>query len=290
MKNQIQNYLNYLENIKYYSSETIRAYKSDLESFACYLNTNNIVNLKNITHIEIRNYLAKNFENQKSSSILRHLSVLRNFFDYLVENKILLKSPLDKIDNPRSEKLLPKPINLEQIENILKLDNPRDAAIFELLYACGLRISELVDLNLENVDFDNKLIRVTGKGKKERLLPVHDLALRKLDKYLESSERKIKGAESEALFRGLRGQRINARVVREVLYGICREVGLPEIYSPHQLRHSFATHLLESGANLRSIQELLGHESLSTTERYTKVNFDHLMRVYDEAHPHAKKK
>jgi len=242
----------------------------------------------------LRRYLAQLHGRCGKTSIARKLSSLRVFFRYLVREGELEVSPVDGLATPRREQYLPRVLSAEQVGHLL--DQPltgkrslalRDLAIFELIYSCGLRVSELTGLDVASVDLDTASVRVLGKGRKERLLPIGRPACAALRLYLAE---RGQVAPVQPLFLNHRGGRLTVRSVQRNLKQRLRELNLPGDVTPHALRHSFATHLLDAGADLRGIQELLGHASLSTTQKYTKVSFAHLAEVYDRAHPRSKKK
>lgn len=287
MNQDLKNYLDELKHIKRYSSNTTDAYKSDLENFLDYFSGQIPTD-----HIQVRGYLAQKYAEDKASTLARKTSVLRNFYQYLMKQNLISTSPMDLIENPKVQISLPNTMSFENIQALLDAHSnklsTRDSAIMELLYASGIRVSELCDLNINSIEMTSKRIRVLGKGEKIREIPIHNLAIKKIKAWLAESG-SVVSADENALFVGVRGKRIQPKVVRRMLQRVADSIGLVDHVHPHRFRHALATHLLESGANLRVIQEILGHESLSTTQRYTKVDLNHLMRVYDNAHPHAKK-
>ena len=243
--------------------------------------------------IVLRRYLAQLHKKNRKSTIARKLSAIRTFFRYLVREGLLAANPGDLVSTPRQEKYLPTTLSVDEtftlIDSINKPDrlSLRDRAILELLYSCGLRISELTGLDVGGVDFGQELVRVIGKGDKERIVPVGQHALNALRSYLE--ERGVPG-DQEPMFLNRLGGRLTPRSIHRHLKKHLLLAGLLKNATPHALRHSFATHLLDGGADLRAIQELLGHASLSTTQKYTQVSVDHLTSVYDKAHPRSKKR
>ena len=282
------------------SARTIDAYLSDLSQFQRLLQQQTGFSgpagdwLAQLDILQLRHYLALQHKHCRRTSIARKLSALRTFFRFLVREGLLKKSPADGLSTPRREQYLPKVLSAEQTSQLL--DQPltgkrrlvlRDLAIFELIYSCGLRVSELTGLDVGSIDLVERQVRVFGKGGKERLLPIGRPACAALHSYLE--ERGLPAADA-ALFVNQRGGRLTARSVQRNLKQRLLLFGLPTDVTPHALRHSFATHLLDAGADLRAIQELLGHASLSTTQKYTKVSFAHLTDVYDRAHPRSRKK
>jgi integrase/recombinase XerC len=279
------------------SEHTRSAYMRDLNEFYVFLvSMFEIVDtecLGQIDRIVLRRYLATLHKKNRKSTIARKLSAIRTFFRYLVREGHLSANPGDLVSTPRQEKYLPTVMTVDEtfalIETINKGDqlSLRDRAIFELLYSCGLRISELTGLDVGKLYFDQKLVRVTGKGDKERIVPVGRHALNALRSYLE--DRGMPG-DQEPMFTNRNGGRLTARSIQRHLKKHLLLAGVLKDATPHALRHSFATHLLDGGADLRAIQELLGHASLSTTQKYTQVSVDHLTSVYDKAHPRSKKR
>jgi integrase/recombinase XerC len=282
------------------SPRTIEAYARDLRQFQMFLQEQAAFDgpaeswLNRIDLLLLRRYLAQLHNRCGRTSIGRKFSALRMFFRFLVREGLLQTSPADGLSTPRREQYLPNVLSAEQTGHLLDHAMPgkrllvlRDLAIFELLYSCGLRISELTGLDCGSVDFKNFTVRVLGKGNKERQLPVGRQACNALQVYLEA---RGAPAAAEPLFVNHRGGRLTARSIQRNLKKRLLLFGLPTDVTPHALRHSFATHLLDAGADLRVIQELLGHASLSTTQKYTKVSFAHLAEVYDRAHPRSKKK
>lgn len=295
MDHQLASFEQHLAVERNLSPRTVEAYLRDLRQFRDFFQSDGMgADLTGIDLLQVRRYLAGLHGNCNRASIARKLSALRVFFRYLVREGELSASPLDGLSTPRREQYLPKVLSAEQVEGLLERPLPgkrllvlRDLAIFELIYSCGLRVSELTGLDLGSVDLVEATVRVLGKGRKERLLPVGRQACVALRAYLEL---RGEGGREEPLFINLRGGRLTARSVQRNLKKRLLQFGLPTDVTPHALRHSFATHLLDAGADLRAIQELLGHASLSTTQRYTKVSFSHLTEVYDQAHPRSRKK
>ena len=299
MQNYIALFLHHLAHERRLSQHTIDAYRVDLAHFETWARTKIKAAdiLSQLTHYNLREYLAFCFHSYKNISIARRLSALRSFLRFLVRENIILVSPADLIENPKVVKPLPKPVSVDEAFSICDLKNNteaigiRDQVLCELLYASGIRISELVSLDTNHIDLESRLIRVMGKGKKERIVPIHNACKKLLTKWLNSYRTELlKNPDERALFVGERGERIHPRVIRFMLTKRGRELEIAKGLHPHRLRHSYATHLLESGADLRSIQELLGHQTISTTERYADVDISSLMKQYDKAHPHAHKK
>jgi integrase/recombinase XerC len=301
--------IQFLEHLRYernLSEHTLRNYQSDLEQFHDYLapanpktGKRNEPALAAIDHITVREWLATLHAAQKQkASIARKLAALRTFFQFLVREGMLEMNPAKLVSTPRLEKKLPKHLSVEEAVKFVESPNletdlgKRDRAMLELMYATGVRVAELTKLNFGHVDFKNRLVRVTGKRRKERIVPFGEPALAALKMYLDVREgfldaAPVSGREPEALFLNYQGTRITTRSVGRMVEKYIRICAGRYDISPHALRHSFATHLLDSGADLRDIQELLGHARLSTTQVYTHVSMEKLIQVYDKAHPKA---
>lgn len=304
----IRDFLDFIKSERSFSENTFRAYKKDLEDFFSFVFPDDIDKqneneehfflsrpLSKITVLEIRSYMGHlSRKKLKKTSISRKLSAIRSFFHFLVKKGFIDDDPTVYISSPKTEKTIPKYLTVDDAFRVLdsicdeSLKGLRNRAIFETIYSSGLRVSEAAGLNLENIDFDSRLIKVLGKGSVERIIPVGKKALDSIEKYREALAGE-NGIEEKRggipLFLNLRGGRITTRSIARILDQITIKCGLMLKISPHALRHSFATHLLDSGADLRSVQELLGHKSLSTTQKYTHVTLDRLMEAYDKAHP-----
>jgi integrase/recombinase XerC len=305
VQKQIDDFLQHLKYERNSSAHTLRNYESDLIQFYDYVapadkgGLRREVNVRDIDHLTIREYMASLYEKKKKkSSIHRKVAALRTFFRYLCREGVMETNPAQLVSSPRVERTLPNHLTIEQMIKFIEtpeLDTPlgkRDRAILELLYASGLRVSELVGLSLTDIDFTNQTVRVKGKGRKERIVPFGNHALKALQDYLAVRGELLIEAEPDkmdpsAVFMNYQGTRITTRSVGRMVdkyVKICADI---HHISPHSLRHSFATHLLDAGADLRVIQELLGHARLSTTQQYTHVSTDKLMEVYDRTHPKA---
>ena len=289
--NDLKERLKEFLRIKNYSQHTISNYERDINRFLVFLENADIspngLMPQTITQWVI--YLRK--KGLGNRSIQRNISSLRNFYRYLHKNKEIDANPFDAIQSPKVEERLPKSLTPEDVEKLLSFvpKTPwdfRDKAFLELLYSSGLRVSEAVNVNITSFESDYSFIKVLGKGKKERMLPVGKFAREAIEEWLKVRE--SLNIEIDALFTNKYGKRISVRAMQERLYNISVSQGMPPV-NPHMLRHSFATHILESSGDLRSIQEMLGHSSLSTTQIYTKLNFQQLANIYDKSHPHAKK-
>jgi integrase/recombinase XerC len=294
MRSRIFAFIDHLKRRKNISPHTERGYLSDLEQFADFLGFSDPAD---VDHRIIRDFIAYLMKTGiRKSSIARKLSSIRSFFRYLHREGTLTANPARLVATPRREKRLPSVLTANDAERLMEAPRApegrlnevlRDKAVLETLYSTGIRASELVGLNGGDIDRRDRLVRVRGKGRRERIVPIGGKALDAVSAYTAG---KSGGADGDAVFTGPSGKRLTARTVQRILQKYGKKLGLARKASPHTLRHSFATHLLESGADLRSIQELLGHASLSTTQRYTHVNLDALMETYDKAHPRARRR
>jgi len=306
MQNLIEQFLEHLRYERNVSSHTLRNYSSDLEQFLDFLapadpatGKRTAPEVSSIDHLTIREWLASlHTAQKKKASIARKLAALRTFFQFLVREGVLELNPAKLVATPKLEKKLPKHLSIEEAVRFIESPDPetdlgkRDRAMLELMYATGVRVAELTTLNLADVDFRNQLVRVTGKRRKQRIVPFGDPAGEAIRSYLDVRDRFLLNApiskrDEEALFLNYQGTRITTRSVGRMVEKYIRICAGMHNISPHALRHSFATHLLDSGADLRDIQELLGHARLSTTQIYTHVSMEKLIKVYDKAHPKA---
>jgi integrase/recombinase XerC len=296
-------FLDYLQVEKGLSPATIRAYTTDLRQFSSFLNVRadreehdpldlSLVNLRSV-----RSFLGHlSSQGLEPSTLARKLATLRSFFNFLGREGKMQDNPARTLPAPTLPKKLPAVLTVDETFRLLDgagtspKSRLRDRALLELLYSSGLRVSELTGLNLEDLDLKGEMVRVRGKGRKERIVPVGGKAVGALETYIGDEREAVAVAGEEALFVNLRGTRLTSRSVHRLLTALARRQGSSARVSPHALRHSFATHLLSGGADLRSIQEMLGHRSLSTTQRYTQVDMDRLSRIYDQAHPRSRKK
>ncbi len=291
MIQKLDDFYIYLEN-KGYSYNTINSYKKDLNLFKDYCNN---IDIKLIDYNFLRKYLQ--FLHDKkytASSISRHISSLKSFFKYLTKNEFIKDNPCLLITNPKVEKKLPNYINYNDLEILFTVPNKNDVLglrnllILELLYSCGIRVSELVNIKISDIDFSNKRILILGKGKKERFVLYGKVCSKLLDEYLIKSRSKL-NKNNEYLLLNKFGNKITDRAIRMIIDDIVKKSSLKLNISPHTLRHTFATHLLNEGADLKIVQELLGHENIATTGIYTHVSNERLRKVYLDAHPRAKK-
>lgn len=296
MKDLINNYIEYIDKELNYSNETILSYKNDLTEYYKYLN-NNKINYKSITKLEILDYL-KYLDNFKLSNktISRHLSSLRSFYNYLVEIKILDTNVFKRVRNPKVEKKLPNYLSINEIEDLLNSikedtkENIRDKCLFEIMYSTGMRVSEVSNLKVSNINFSDNSIRVMGKGSKERIVYYGFILKEILDKYMSVRNEFLKNKNLDNLFINKNGNVLSRESIAYIINKIEKKSLINHKISPHILRHSFATHLLDNGADLRSVQELLGHENLDTTEIYTHVSNERLRAVYLKYHPNRNRK
>ena len=278
------------------SPHTLRAYANDLGRFAAFVGDTDAAK---IDHLAIRRFLSHLYDQSLSkTSVARTLAALRSFYRWLAREGEVEQNPAALVATPRLPKKLPRVPTIEEMNGILDAPMPehtsfpeRDRLIFELLYGCGIRNSELVGIQLDDIRLSNEAILIRGKGKKERYVPFGESAREALAAYLPARQKTLvasKGKPSRALLLNQRGGALTIRSVGRIVKAIAVAKGLPPDVHPHTLRHAFGTHMLEEGADLRAIQELLGHERLSTTQRYTQLSMKHVMAVYDKSHPRAK--
>jgi integrase/recombinase XerC len=293
---QVDNFLRHLEIGRAASKHTLKAYAGDLKAFGAYLEPMG-VGLLAATHLHVRGFLGVQAVDHAATSRARRLAALKAFYGFLVRRKVLEANPAARTKTPKLPQRLPRAVPIDETFALMeapeleKLLGLRDKAILEVLYGGGLRVSELVGLSLGDIDRSNGVVRVMGKGSKERICPLNPTALEAIEQWLlrrgEVLAKPRKGQDAQALFLNHRGGRLTSRSIARHLDAYVQKLGLERKLSPHALRHSFATHLLAGGADIRVIQELLGHASLSTTQRYTHVGFEQLQKVYDQAHPRA---
>ncbi len=293
----LSRWLDHLGAEKGYSPATLAAYGRDLAQFAAHLAERDLSLDRpgEIGKDHVRGFLAGlHRAGTQKSSMSRKLSSLRSFFAFLRRVGAVDASPLSGMSNPKQDRRHPKALNVDQALALLETQLPpdpeglRDLALAELLYGAGLRISEALSLDVTDFDPSIGLLRVMGKGGKERLAPLGGKAMQRLALWLRQRAALASEAREQALFLGLRGRRLDRREAQRIVQKLAALSGLPQRISPHTLRHSFATHMLEAGADLRTVQELLGHARLTTTQRYTHLNLQHLMQAYDKAHPRAR--
>lgn len=296
MNDSLNRFIKYIELEKNYSNYTVMNYKRDISEFLFFLDSCKIDNLNSINYQVLRDYLndiSKN--NYKNKTISRKLSSLRSFFKYLLKNEIIFENPMLLISNPKEEKRLPKYLNYQEIEKILDIPDKetvfglRDATILEVLYSTGIRVSELVSIKISDINFSSNNIKILGKGNKERYVLFGDRCKDLLRDYIDSSRVILNKKKSEYLILNNLGDNISTRGVEKIVDKIVKEASLKFSISPHVIRHTFATHMLDNGADLNSVKELLGHESLNTTSIYTHVSNERLRNVYLNSHPRARK-
>jgi integrase/recombinase XerC len=295
MHRDVLSFLEDLEHRRGLSPHTVKSYGSDLAQFRMFLEANHrIRRFREVGVLEIRSFLAHlHAQGSERSSIARKLAAIRTFFRFLAREGKIAQNPARLVATPRLDRKLPARLEESEVERLLETPDAsplgrRDRAFLELLYGTGLRVGELVDLDLARCDLEERLVRVTGKGNKERIVPFGEPALSAIRSYLPVRRELVaRGEGTDALFLNARGGRLTARSVRRLMNRYLALASLRSGLSPHSLRHAFATHLLEHGCDLRSIQELLGHESLSTTQKYTQLSTSKLLEVYQKAHPKA---
>jgi integrase/recombinase XerC len=292
----IDDFISALSAEKGYSAHTCRAYRRDLASFADFVTGEGKAESfdpAQVDHLEVRAWLGRLHRTNSKSTMARKLSSLRTFYRFLMRQGSVRMNPAESVRTPKQEQPIPGCLTVDDIFRLLdtlpndSLLEMRNRAIFETLYSCGLRVSELTGLDTGDMDLSQGIIRVTGKGRKQRLVPIGSKAIGAIKAYRGRLAGESPGVKSEngPLFLNKNGRRLTARSVARILDRLVVNCGFLTPVSPHTLRHSFATHLLNAGADLRVVQELLGHESLSTTQKYTHVNIDRLMEAYDNAHP-----
>ena len=293
MQDLIDQYIEYLHSIRHYSTQTLRSYQRDLNRFRVWVETCSFDQWSEVQHADVRTYVAElKLEGLAGKSIQRHLSSIRSFYRFLQRHHGDADNPADGVPSPKAQSRLPRTLGMEEMSLMLNGDygdwhEIRDHAMFELFYSSGLRLSELVNIDLPHIELNANQIRVTGKGNKQRVLPVGNKAIEAIREWL--SFRADANPQDQALFVSQTGKRISPRSVQARLKKWILYKGLEGKISPHTLRHSFASHMLENSRDLRAVQELLGHADISTTQVYTHLDFQHLADVYDSTHPRAKK-
>ena len=291
--------LKFIDELKYeknYSELTINGYLSDLDVFLEYINDNNIKSYKEIDYQDIRLFINYLYDlNYNNKTISRYISSIRSFFKYLKVNNYIKNDPSILISNPKLEKKLPKYLNFDETEKLLNVFNKnnyigiRNSLILEMLYSTGIRVSEMTNIKLIDISIENKSMKISGKGNKERMVYFGSNCLILLNLYLKKSYSLLNKNNSEYLILSKTGKKINDREIRKIIDEASVLAGIKIKISPHVLRHTFATHMLSEGADLRSVQELLGHENLSTTQIYTHLTDEKIRNIYLNAHPRARK-
>ena len=291
----LDRFLSHMAEERRLSPRTVESYARDLQAMLPWLKARKIREWRQLNPHQVRQYLAERHRQGRSpKSLHRELSSLRSLYRYLMRENAADANPALGVRAPRVRRKLPATLDADQLARVLEFEDSspvgiRDRAIMELFYSSGLRLAELVGLNLGDIDFHDGLVEVTGKGAKTRRVPVGRMALEALQRWMDLRDR-LAAADETALFVGVRGRRISRGTVQTQLNKRALEQGAPRRIHPHLLRHSFASHLLESSGDLRAVQELLGHANISTTQIYTHLDFQHLAEVYDKAHPRARKK
>ena len=297
MTEYLDQFIQMLRSEKYYSPHTCLNYRRDLDLFQAYLAAQDIVSWEGVNYNLVSGFAAQRHrQGRKSRTIQRELSSIRSFFQFLIRNDVVAQNPAREVRAPKTDSPLPKTCDAETIDLLLQLPEGsnglrvRDVAIFELIYSAGLRLAELVNIDLDDIDLAQKHLIVTGKGNKTRHLPIGGKAVVAVRRWLELRPDYCRDANQKALFLSKQGRRISPRNVQSRLEALIQSQALAQHLSPHMLRHSFATHMLESSSDLRAVQELLGHVNIATTQVYTHLDFQHLAQVYDAAHPRAKRR
>jgi integrase/recombinase XerC len=293
LKKEIEDFYEYVHLIRGQALNTAKSYRRDLLKLNDFLQTKNVLSVTKVQKADMSEWIGVLFDSGLSTkSIQRHISSAKSLFQFLKKRGVIDVSPLETIRPPKASNYLPNTLSPEDVVQLLSFrpntnGEIRDICIIELIYACGLRVSEAANIDIKDFEEGLQFLRVLGKGSKVRLVPVGSFAIKAIELWLE--KRANIETNENALFINLRGKRISSRSIQSSIKKISIAQGLPPVH-PHMLRHSFATHLLESSGDLRSIQELLGHASLSTTQIYTKLDYQHLMSVYEKTHPRAVKK
>ena len=303
MDDQVQQFLSFMSVEKGAATNTISAYRNDLEQFSQFNheanNNGRDASWRAVNQERVQDFIADlRARDYADATVARKVAAVKSFFNYLTAEGVLTQDPTETLSSPRVGKTLPKPLSVREVDELLEQprkrstpESKRDKAMLELLYATGMRVSELVALNLASIQLQNNraTVRCMGKGGKERLIPIHEQAVQALRIYLQDARPELARSRREkALFINRRGERLTRQGFWLILKNYARAANIPSSVTPHTLRHSFATHMLRGGAPLRSVQELLGHANISTTQVYTQLRDDHVRRVYDNAHPRAR--
>ena len=301
MRDLVNAFLNYLAVEKGFSANTVGAYRNDLYQLAGFIEGMASAKGFKAEWLSVDRNLLINYiidlkdRNYSSATVARKVAAVKSFFAFLVAERKIQNDPTENISSPKVNKSLPKPLSLTEIDILLaepaKSSTPeamRDVAMFELLYASGMRVSELMDLDVNDINLKAGFVRCLGKGSKERIIPIHDRAVRSVKEYiLEARPHLLKSKEEQALCLNRRGDRLTRQGFWLILKGHAKAAGIKKVVTPHTLRHSFATHILSGGADLRAVQELLGHANISSTQIYTHLTSEHVRHAYDKAHPRA---
>lgn len=295
MEGYVSEFINYLAVERGLAQNTLESYGRDLRQFQSYLQNDHLDFIKDSSRNTIMNYLSNlQTKGRAVSTISRNLAAIKSFYQYLVRERYLEKDPAAHLESPKLEKKLPKILSIVEVEELLKQPNTylptglRDKAMLELLYATGIRVSELISLNISDINLDMGYIKCYGKGAKERIVPLGSIAAKCVQEYISKGRSKlVRTYEEPALFVNHHGNRLTRQGFWKIIKKYAQEANINREITPHTLRHSFATHLLENGADLRSVQEMLGHADISTTQIYTHVTKNRLKEVYDKTHPRA---
>jgi integrase/recombinase XerD len=296
MKVLMDNFLYYLSVEKGLADNTVASYQFDFKSFAAFLAGKSITDIKEVTRHDLMAYLLHLKKREKSPATLaRHMACLKSFFHFLLREKIIDEDPTCHLESPKLAQMFPRVLSMEETELLINRPNTgtvlglRDKAMLELIYATGLRVSELVNLNLQDINLEMGFLRCLGKGAKERIVPIGSFGVDALKEYLNRSRVKlVKASKTEALFVNRHGKRLTRQGFWKILKAYAKEAKIEINITPHTLRHSIATHMLENGADLRTVQEILGHADITTTQIYTHLTKTHLKEIYDQCHPRAK--
>ncbi|NLZ93345.1 MAG: site-specific tyrosine recombinase XerD [Firmicutes bacterium] len=295
MENTIRDFIYYISVEKGLAANTLEAYNRDLHAFCTYLKKANINDFKEVTRNNIIGYLQTLKKSGKATSTLsRNMASIRSFYSYLFQERLIVENPTVDLESPKLEKKLPRVLTTQEVDLLLEQPDVqqvagiRDKAMLEVIYATGIRVSELMSLDVLDVNLEAGFIRCTGKGAKERIIPMGSVAVHYVSEYLNRSRPKlIRSHDEEAMFVNQHGKRLTRQGFWKILKKYVRKAGIVKGITPHTLRHSFATHLLENGADLRSVQEMLGHADISTTQIYTQVTRSKLRDIYKKTHPRA---
>jgi len=292
MKNLIEQFLNYLSIEKGVSFNTKLSYKTDLEQFVDFIEAKGIRDIKNVTYEIILEFIFHLRRiGVKPRSLARKITSIRMFFKYLVIDRIIEKNPALLLETPKLDKNLPKYLTIEEIDNLIsainlsKPEEYRNKAIIELIYSAGLRVSELINLKLSDINLSEGFIKISGKGEKERIVPIGRQAINLLREYIEKARLHFDKKNIDYLFLNFRGEKLTRVSIWKIIKFYSIKAGIKKDISPHTLRHTFATHLLNNGSDLRTVQELLGHSSISTTQIYTHLNYEKIKKFHSQFHP-----
>jgi len=295
MEGYVDQFINYLAVDRGLAKNTLESYGRDLRQFQAYLQNGKFEDIKDSSRMTIVDYLnTLKSQGKAVSTISRNIAALKSFYQYLVKENYLEHDPAEKLETPKLEKKLPKILSIAEVEELLKQPNVRlsvglrDKGMLELLYATGIRVSEIIALNISDVNLDMGYVKCYGKGSKERIVPLGSIAVKSVHEYINKGRSKIvRTYEEPALFLNHHGNRLTRQGFWKIIKKYASQANIVKEITPHTLRHSFATHLLENGADLRSVQEMLGHADISTTQIYTQVTKNPLKEVYDKTHPRA---